>query len=390
MQTVLLSRHLAGIALACSIATSAPAQSPNVVPGSPQWFFDRVPASPVTDLTTGPGQQYQQTLHAVGRHDLHAALPTKMVRPAPCAPWPAADGDGRTIAERLAELARDTSIVIINEAHDESRHREVVRQLAIELRKQGYQYFAAETLSEAAARHPGENFARVDAGVYSLEPAFGQLLRTVKELGYELVAYEDTSSAGAPASPVEGVLRREETQADNLVERIFRAKPDAKTLLHVGYSHAAEVALNDFGQPVEWLAARLKKKTGVDPLTIDQVRCASLGDDLELASASSTLPPGAHDVSVAHPATALFRGRPQWRIDAGAIAVELPETLVSERSRTLIEARYDAEPPDTVPLDRVLLWPGERLPLLLQPGAIRIQQYFEDGGPSRTLILNVR
>jgi hypothetical protein len=93
---------------------------------------------------------------------------------------------------------------------------------------------------------------------------------------------------------------------------------------------------------------------------------------------------------VAHPATTLFRGRPQWRIDGGALAIELPETLVSERSRTLIEARYDAEPPDTVPLDRLLLWPGERMPLLLPAGAIRIQQYFEDGSPSRTLVLNVR
>ena len=389
MDAVLRSRHLAGFALACSIASAAPAQT-NAVRGSPQWFFNQVPASPVTDLTTGAGQQYQQTLHAVGRQDLHAALPEKMLRPAPCAPWPATEGDQRTIAERLAELARDTSIVIINEAHDESRHREVVRQLAIELRKQGYQYFAAETLSELAARRPDEHFARLDAGSYSLEPAFGQLLRTVKELGYELIAYEDTSAAGPPASPAEGVLRREEAQANNLVDRIFRAKPDAKTLIHVGYSHAAEVALNDFGQSIEWMAARLKSKTGIDSLTIDQVRCASLSDTLELASASSTLPPGAHDVSVAHPTTVLFRGRPQWRIDAGAIAVELPETLVSERSRTLIEARHDAEPADTVPLDRVLLWPGERLPLLLQPGAIRIQQYFEDGSSSRTLILNVR
>jgi hypothetical protein len=94
-------------------------------------------------------------------------------------------------------------------------------------------------------------------------------------------------------------------------------------------------------------------------------------------------------VAVAYPPTVLFRGRPQWRIDAGAIVVELPAVLVSEEQRTLIEARFDSEPPDTIPLDRLLLWPGERLPLLLPAGKIRIQQYFEEGGAPRTLVLNV-
>jgi hypothetical protein len=85
----------------------------------------------------------------------------------------------------------------------------------------------------------------------------------------------------------------------------------------------------------------------------------------------------------------LFRGRPQWRIDAGAIAVELPDQLVNANQHTLIEARYDSEPPDTIPLDRLLLWPGEHLPLLLPAGRIRIQQYFEDRSAPRTLVLNV-
>jgi hypothetical protein len=37
----------------------------------------------------------------------------------------------------------------------------------------------------------------------------------------------------------------------------------------------------------------------------------------------------------------------------------------------------------------LLLWPGERLPLLLPAGKIRIQQYFEERGAPRTLVLNV-
>jgi hypothetical protein len=328
------THKILGLALAgCALGAAALAQPPSML-GSPRWFFQYVPAPPPTDLSTPTGQMYVQMLHAVGRHDVHAA---------------------------------------------------------IELRAQGYEHYAAETFSELAGLHPDERFARVEVGTYTLDPAFGELLRTVKGLGYRLVAYEAEGEPPQPnATQADRIVYREETQANNLVERIFRAEPQAKALIHVGFSHAAEVALQGSGQPIEWMAARLKAKTGVDPLTIDQTRCASSSDAIELASVSTTLPPGAHDVSVAHPLTVLFRGRPQWRIDAGAIAVELPETLVSEKARTLIEARYDSEPPDAIPLDRLLLAPGERLPLLLPTGAIRIQQYFEDDSAPRTLVLSVR
>lgn len=374
---------IACFAVCCLLAGRASLAQPNeVATGSPRWFFNVVTAEPPASITTPGDALYLQTLHAVGRNDLHAALPNRPMQPAPCERWPTRDDGGTdSIAAELAELARDTTIVIINERHDESRHREVVRQVAIELRRAGYVYYAAETLIDKAAAHPDEPFARVGAGFYSLEPTFGQLLRTVKQLGFPLVAYEQGDAASQAA--------REQGQTDNLMQQIFRADPHAKTLIHVGVDHAAEVALPDARGELEWMAARLKAATGVDPLTIDQVRCASTSDALELARPSTRLPPGAFDVAVAHPPNEFFRGRPQWRIDAGAIAVELPETLVVADQRTLIEARFDAEPPDTVPLDRLMLWPGERLPLLVAPGRLRIQQYFEDGRAPRTLVLNV-
>jgi len=359
------------------------AQPTEVVPGSPRWFFNIVTAEPPAAITTPGDALYLQSLHAVGRHDLHAALPTRPIRAAPCERWPTRTDDGAgSIASALAALARDTTIVIINERHDESRHREVVRQLAIELHREGYVNYAAETLIDSAAAYPDEPFARLDAGFYSREPTFGQLLRTVKELGLRLVAYEHGDAPSQAA--------REQGQTDNLMREIFSVEPHAKTLIHVGADHAAEVALPRAGGELEWMAARLKAATGVDPLTIDQTRCVSTSDALELARSSTALPPGAFDVAVAHPSTTFFRGRPQWRIDAGAIAVELPETLVVTDQRTLIEVRFDAEPPDTVPLDRLMLWPGERLPLLVSPGRLRVQQYFEDGRAPRTLVLNVQ
>lgn len=371
-------------AVYCLLAGGATLAQPNeVATGSPRWFFNVVTTEPPAEIATPGDALYLETLHTVGRNDLHAALPSRPIRAAPCERWPTReDAAAASVAAELAALARDTTIVIINESHDESRHREVVRQLAIELRRAGYVYYAAETLTNRAAAHPDEPFARQDAGFYSIEPTFGQLLRTVKELGFKLVAYEQ-GDAPSPAA-------REQRQSDNLLRQIFRADPSAKTLIHVGAAHGSEVALPDARGELEWMAARLKAATGVDPLTIDQTRCASTSDALELARASTQWPPGAFDVAVAHPPPKFFRGRPQWRIDAGAIAVELPETLVVDDQRTLIEVRFDSEPPDTVPLDRLMLWPGERLPLLAAAGRLRIQQYFEDGRAPRTLVLNVR
>jgi hypothetical protein len=136
MRCVFLVAGLAIVSLLTGPGTFA--QAPDAQPGSPQWFFDVVPATPPTDLTTREGQRYLQTLHAVGRHDLHAAFPSSMARQGPCEPWPDVDVGPQSVVAAIVELARNTSIVIINEAHDESRHRDGVRHLAVALREAGY------------------------------------------------------------------------------------------------------------------------------------------------------------------------------------------------------------------------------------------------------------
>jgi hypothetical protein len=325
-------------------------------------------------------------LPAVGRDDLLAGVAGATARGGACERRAPDEG---SVVERLAELARGARLVIVNEAHDRPRHRELTRQLAIALRAQDFRYFAAEAFTDAATRRPQEKFGRVDAGVLALEPAFGALIRTVKEQGYELVSYADAPQARAgDAATADAIAAREEAQAANLVTRIFSDDPRAKALIHVSASHAAEVRLPTAGRDLAWMAARLKQKTGFDPLTIDQVHCAASGDSVELAAPTAQMPAGAFDVAVAYPPERFFRGRAQWRIDAGAIAIELPATLVADH-RTIVEARYENEPPDAIPLDRLLLGPGESLPLLLPLGRIRLIQLHEDARPPRALLLDV-
>ena len=362
-------------------------QTTGTVPGSPHWFFETIAPNPPADMRTSAGQRHAAALAAVGREDLLGAIDGRLSTLGSCTPG---STDENVIA-RLAALADETTIVIVNEAHDTPKHRELTRQLAIALRERNFTNFAAEAFSPAIERS-ADPFARSDAGYDANEPTFGSLIRTVKALGYELIAYEQTDAQRAPAGAdvATTIEAREEAQTENLLARIFAADPQAKTLVHVGHSHAAEVPLANFDTSIAWFAARVKARTGVDPLTIDQTNCTSSADVIELAAPTQQLPPGAFDIAVAHPETTFFRGRPQWRIDAGAIAVELPEQLVDEKRRSLVEARYAGEPPDAIPVERLLLRPGERLPLLLPAGSLRLTQYFEDGAAPRSLVLNVQ
>ena len=73
--------------------------------------------------------------------------------------------------------------------------------------------------------------------------------------------------------------RREERQATRLAEVIADLPESDRILIHVGFSHAAEVPIRGpGGNPLEWMAARLKRYTGIDPLTIDQTDCRSGSD----------------------------------------------------------------------------------------------------------------
>jgi len=53
------------------------------------------------------------------------------------------------------------------------------------------------------------------------------------------------------------VAYREREQAENLARTNAEAGPEAKVLIHVGYSHAAERPIGQPGQQDEWMAARL-------------------------------------------------------------------------------------------------------------------------------------
>lgn len=280
------------------------------------------------------------------------------------------------IAE-IVRRARATRIVILNEAHVSPRDRAFALQVARALRPLGYTTLAAEaiTMDEAAALER-DGFARLDTGYYTRDPVFAGFLREAIAIGYRPVGYD---------SPLPAWDQREGTAAENLMRQVFAADPGAKLLLYVGHGHIQESARPGRGDAV---AARIKRLTGVDPLTIEQTtvtdRYPHNRAAYDTAAARIREPsvfftndqplilgykPGDVDLQVIHPRRTYQHGRPSWLATLGGKPTPIPANLIPTAGRRLVQAFAAEAPTDAVPLDQILLTAGEPVPQLMVPKA---------------------
>lgn len=317
-----------------------------------------------------------QTLSLFGREDLIANRSGDYLSNL-CAPLSkAAD-----VFTEIETMARTTSIVIINESHERSEHRGFIAEIARRLRPLGYDTLAIETLANSPPDTPEQHLPQFmrqpdlryfvdNDGYYLSEAGFGRLGRLAKTLGYRLLPYESIFDGSTQAmTQGEQIARREEGQARNLAAFI-QENPAAKLLIHVGYSHAAEVPRAD---GATWMATRLKAKTRIDPLTISQTTCRGVGDRLRLSALPANEPAGTFDLIVDHPKAHFERHRPEWRKLKGDQPVSIPRSLRPVAGWRVIEARPLGEPVTSVPMDRVAIRPGEDIALMLPPGQYRLR-----------------
>jgi len=295
--------------------------------------------------------------------------------------------------DALAEIvtrARKTNIVILNEAHYSPRDRAFALQVARALRPLGYSILAAETFdnwqpgpdgSRPIDRLRRDHIVRLTTGTYTLDPVYAAFVRQALALGYEPVAYEMTAAQAKADDSLKG---REEAQANNLMAAIFTAHPTARALIYVGFGHIGERPVGEGG--AEFMASRLKRKTGVDPLTIDQTQISDLRpqsrpaygvaaarinkpavffvghDPLILGDAQDTT--AAVDLQVVHPPRRYVDGRAAWLTTLGGKAIGIPTALLPKSGRRLIQIFDKDAPDDAVPLDQVLVEAGKPAPRL--------------------------
>lgn len=302
----------------------------------------------------------------------------------------------RDAITEIVRRARTSQIVILNEAHTSPRDRAFGLEVARALRPLGFSILAVETLrndlppdnpDSAVAQLQRDRYVRFNTGAYTCDPVFAGFLRGALALGYEPVAYEGTP---AQLTPGGGIAEREQAQASNLVAAIFAKRPEARVLIYVGVSHVAERPLGK----IEWMASRLKRMTGIDPLTIDQATITDLsvwtrgpydltahriGDRSAIFfSAGKPLVlgkyAGAVDLQVIHPARSYRFGRPTWLTTLGGKPLLIPKDLLPLRGRRLIQVFAANAPADAVPLDQVLVEAGGNVPMLMVPaGPVRFQ-----------------
>jgi len=316
------------------------------------------------------------------------------------------------LAEILKE-AKGRQIVMLNEAHDSPRCRAFALQLALALRKEGFTYFAAETFTSEIQQTVSKGYPNRKTGFYTFEPVFGDLVRQVIRAGYRLVPYE-TEEQNVKGDSTDRLISREAAQARNLEKRILQKDPKARVFVYAGYSHITEdTRMTKDGRDASWMAARLKRDTGIDPLTIDQTGAAEHSDPkyenpeyVRLVNRYHFNPPsvfraadgawrvmgdyrGKVDMQVVFPRTRLRDGRPDWLREAGRRPCNVSPDWLPATDRALIQAFVATEPDNAIPMDQIIVMAGHPPPvLMLPPGEYRILSQLDDGtsrvvGPRR-------
>lgn len=294
---------------------------------------------------------------------------------------------------RIATVAKNRSVIFINEAHHSPRHRAFTLSLLQDLYNQGFHYFAAETFSEADVdvNQRGYPLSLMKSGYYTDEPIYGELLREAHKIGYKIIPYEDYSTCDPFHDEANTCINiREKGQAKNLYERIFKLDPNAKLLVHAGYGHIAKQVSKD---GFTTMAVYFKQFTGIEPYSIDQTIMSEHGGtayentlykqliesrsikensvlvdktDLDWRPLEQENP---YDLIVFQPRTIYKHNRPAWLFE---IEKRKPFFLSADVCQNdfpcVIEAFREEEGVDSVPIDRFVIYKAHSIHLALMQG----------------------
>lgn len=299
--------------------------------------------------------------------------------------------------EAIARAAVGRRVVILNEAHYSSRCRAFAADLAERLAQDGFAFFAAETFTpnHAAAKLNNGAPLTTDIGYYTDDPQFANMVRRARTAHLTFCEYEQTEAQqGGPAS--DQIATREEAEATNLIGNVLSKSPNGRVFVYCGYHHAAKAPLG----ANTWMAARLKQKTGVDPLCIDQTNGLPHYDleeeAAEMTAVLARFAPnrpivvrtpegapyalgeygGAVDFAVYHPRLPKVDGRPGWLASGPRqrLEVALPNGRKDQALLQAVPAAEASAAANVVPADQTLVGAGARTGVLfLPPGGYELR-----------------
>ncbi len=268
----------------------------------------------------------------------------------------------------IINRSKKERVIIINEAHNNSRHRVFTTSLLKDLYKNGYRYLGVEALEDTLINK--RKIPNLESGsLYLLEAQYSNLIKEALDLGFTLFNYEYTYVKGKTGKD------REIEQAENIA-KMMALHPNDKFLIHCGYDHVNE-GIPGIKSWEKAMAGRLSDRTGVNPFTIDQIQCSEKGspefNNPYIRIANQVKPAiminangeafngpegnGVADCRIIHPVTIYKKGRPDWlyldgrrksyRIKTDAI-LEFPVLALAYRSN---EFEKEGVPADIIEID---------------------------------------
>lgn len=273
-------------------------------------------------------------------------------------------------------------IIIINEAHHNSRHRVFTASLLQGLYDNGYRFLGLEALSDTLVNK--RKFAVKESGYYTQEPQMANLINLAIRIGFTVFGYETTDGSNGK--------EREKQQAANIA-KIIRQNPGSKFLIHCGYDHAIEGTPGD----KSWekaMAGRLKEITHIDPFTIDQVAYSEKGSVefnhpyIQMAHAkqpvilvnqngktfNGSATNDQTDCRIIHPITQYIEGRPDWlRMNGIKKSYPIPRHEITDYPALVLAYRKKEYEQEGIPADLIeIVTPEDPAFLLLEKGNYKI------------------
>lgn len=271
----------------------------------------------------------------------------------------------------ILKTAKESRVIIFNEAHYNPRDRVFVTSLLQSLKSEGFTYFAAETFSVRPGFKENSKYPNLNSGFYSLEPQFGNLMREANRLNFVLYPYEYRNSRSQQ--------ERETGQAKN-ISRLLDSIPNSKVIVYCGFSHIGEDSIENWANP---MAAELNRLTGIDPYTIDQTvlseklninfnnpyynivefnKYAILVDKAG-SPFNKKLDDKKVDAYLYSPPTKYINNRPDWIFENGKTSYFLPKDSVKVTYPFLIKVYFKEKDIDdiVIPIDIIEIKSPEQL-----------------------------
>lgn len=308
----------------------------------------------------------------------------------------------------IGAAANKEQVIMVNEQHHVPMHRAFTTRLLPVLYAKGFRYLAVEGVNETDAQLNERGYPVFGTGLYPAEPVFGDMLRVAMKLGFKVVPYEYRGKCQPkPDDPQFCNNERERGQAQNIYDRILRAHPDAKILVHAGAGHIQEYRSKD----ITIMAAHFKEISKIDPFTVDQIEMMERSapeyeeTDYRYAARKGLVKGptifvsaggefwknragqfGTVDAQVFHPRVGYRGGRPLWLQADGfrkpyAIGRgKLGNSGPAPSGLLLVQAFFAGEGEGAVPADQVVVSQSKPKPvLMLRPGDFRVRVIDEAG-----------